>query len=62
MQNAPREDQMSLASLIMTEENLRAPKNIQKAKLLILKLTTVIDSCIFRIIIISSVYWSHIIQ
>ena len=56
MQNAPREDQMSLASLIITEENLRAPKNIQKAKLLILKLITVIDSCSFRIIIISSVY------
>ena len=56
MQNAPREDQMSLASLIITEENLRAPKNMQKAKLLILKLITVIDSCSFRIIIISSVY------
>ena len=56
MQNAPSEDQMSLASLIMTEENLRAPKNIQEAKLLILKLITVIDSCSFRIIIISSVY------
>ena len=44
MQNAPREDQMSLASLIMTEENLRAPKNIQAAKSLFLRLITVLDS------------------
>ena len=38
------EDFLSLASLIMTEENLRAPKNIQEAKSLLLRLITVIDS------------------
>ena len=38
------EDFLSLASLIMTEENLRTPKNIQAAKSLFLRLVTVIDS------------------
>ena len=38
------EDFLSLASLIMTEENLKAPKNIQAAKSLFLRLVTVIDS------------------
>ena len=39
-----KEDFLSLASLIMTEENLRAPKNIKAAKSLFLRLVTVIDS------------------
>ena len=38
------EDFLSLASLIMTEENLRAPKNIQGVKSLSLRLIIVIDS------------------
>ena len=38
------EDFLSLASWIMTEENLRAPKNIQAAKSLFLRLITVLDS------------------
>ena len=38
------EDVLSLVSLIMTEEILGAPKNIQKAKSLFLRLITVIDS------------------
>ena len=38
------ENFLSLASLTMTEENLRVPKNIQKAKSLFLRLITVIDS------------------
>ena len=38
------EDFLSLASLILTEENLRAPKNMQEAKSLFLRLITVIDA------------------
>ena len=38
------EDFLELASLIMTEENLKAPKNIQEAKSLFLRLITVINS------------------
>ena len=38
------EDFLSLVSLIMTKENLRAPKNIDKAKSLFLRLFTVRDS------------------
>ena len=38
------EDFLSLASLIMTAENISAPKNIQEAKSLFLRLITVIDS------------------
>ena len=38
------EDFMPLASLIMIEENLSAPKNIQESKSLCLTLITVIDS------------------
>ena len=38
------EDFLELASLIMTEENLKAPKNIQKVKSLFLRLITVINS------------------
>ena len=42
------EDFLSLASLIMTEENLRAPKNVQEAKSLFLRLITVMDSLQFQ--------------
>ena len=38
------EDFLSLASIIMTEENLRVTKNIQEVKSLFLTLITVIDS------------------
>ena len=38
------EDFLELASLIMTEENLKAPKNIQEVKSLFLRLITVINS------------------
>ena len=38
------DDFLSLGSLIMTEENLRAPKNIQETKYLFLRLIAVIDS------------------
>ena len=38
------EEFLSLAPLIMTEENLRTPKNIQEAKSLFVRLITVIDS------------------
>ena len=38
------EDILSLASLIMTKENLRALENIQEAKYLFVRLITVIDS------------------
>ena len=37
-------DILSLASLIMTEENLRAPKNIQETKSLFLRLITIDSS------------------
>ena len=49
------EDFLSLASLIMIEENLRAPKNTQEAKFLFPRLITVTDSWQFQIMIISSV-------
>ena len=38
------EDILSLASLIMTEDNLRAPKSIPEAKSVFLRLIAVIDS------------------
>ena len=38
------EDFLELASLIMTDENLKAPKNIQEVKSLFLRLITVINS------------------
>ena len=42
------EDFLSLASLIMIEENLRAPKNTQEAKFLFPRLITVTDSWQFQ--------------
>ena len=47
---------LSLASLIMTEENLRAPKNRQETKSLFLRLITAIDFLVVPELYLSQVF------